>query len=98
MKSIIVAGALVLASAGLFASGADTYKACASCHGAKGEKAALGASKVISSMSKDDIAKALKGYKTDTYGGAKKAIMKGQVAKLNDTQIDELASYIATLK
>lgn len=98
MKGLVVLTVSALAASSLLAGGADIYKSCAGCHGAKGEKAALGASKIISSMGKDDIAKALKGYKNDTYGGAKKGIMKGQAAKLSDAQIDELAAYITTLK
>lgn len=81
-----------------WAGGADSYSKCASCHGAKGEKAAMGASKVINTMSKEEITKALKGYKDGSYGGAKKGIMKGQVAPLSDAQIGELAAYIPTLK
>ncbi len=98
MRIATITAATMLASFSLFASGADLYKSCVACHGAKAEKAALGASKIISSMSKEDIAKALKGYKNDTYGGAKKGIMKGQASKLSDPQIDELATYITTLK
>lgn len=98
MKGLSILGFAILATSTAFAGGADLYKACATCHGAKAEKAALGASKIINAMSKDDIAKAMKGYKTDTYGGAKKGLMKGQVAKLSDAQIDELAAFIPTLK
>jgi len=98
MKKILVCGAFLFAASSMFASGETLYKSCSACHGVKAEKSALGASKIINAMGKDDIAKALQGYKTDTYGGTKKAIMKGQVAKLTSAQIDELAGYIATLK
>lgn len=98
MKALAVMCAATLVATSMWAAGADTYKKCASCHGPKGEKAALGVSKIIASMSKDDIAKALKGYKDGTYGGAKKGIMKGQASSLNDAQIEELAAYIPTLK
>jgi cytochrome c-type protein NapB len=45
-------------------------------------------------MSKEDIVKALKGYKDGSYGGAMKGIMKGQVAKLSDADIESMASEI----
>ena len=75
--------------------GAALYKKCAACHGATGEKAALGKSKIIKDMSKADFAAALKGYKDGSYGGASKAVMKGQVATLNDAQIEAIAGTIA---
>ena len=65
--------------------------ACAGCHGANFEKAALGKSKIVKDMTKDEIIKALKGYKDGTYGGAMKGVMKGQVAKLTDKDIEEIA-------
>ncbi len=40
---------------------------------------------------KDEIVKALKGYKDGSYGGAMKGVMKGQVAKLSDKDIEEIA-------
>ncbi len=90
--------ALLLSLAGaisLFASdGAGLYKKCASCHGAKGEKKALGKSAPIAGW---DVAKttgALKGYKDGSYGAAMKGLMKGQVTSLSDADIDALATYI----
>ena len=74
------------------------YNACSACHGVKGEKQAMGKSKVINAMSKQDIVTALKGYKTGTYGGAMKAIMKGQSMRLSDADIQTLATHITTLK
>lgn len=75
--------------------GADLYKKCAACHGAAGEKAALGKSKIIKDMGVSGVITALKGYKDGSYGGASKAIMKGQVAALTDAQITSIATYIA---
>jgi len=46
-------------------------------------------------MTKDEIVKALKGYKDGTYGGAMKGVMKGQVATtLTDKDIEEIAEDI----
>jgi len=97
MKKVLIALSVIL---GLWSSsaadeGADLFKKCAACHGQQGEKAALGKSKIIKDMSKDQISAALKGYKDGSYGGASKALMKGQVAALNDAQISALAAHIA---
>ena len=58
--------------------------ACKGCHGANFEKVALGKSKIVSEMTKDQVSEALIGYKNDTYGGAMKGIMKAQVVKYSD--------------
>ncbi len=79
------------------ADGSALYQKCVSCHGAAGEKHALNKSKIINEMSKEEIATALKGYKDGTYGGPMKALMKGQVASYDDTQIDTVAELITTL-
>lgn len=70
------------------------YTKCATCHGAKGEKVALGKSLVIKDMKKEDFITATKGYKDGSYGREQKALMKPQVATLNDAQIEEIANYI----
>lgn len=70
---------------------------CVSCHGTKGEKAALGKSQIISGMNEQQIKDALKGYQTGTYGKEMKAVMQGQAKGLNDAQIDALSKYIPTL-
>jgi cytochrome c553 len=77
--------------------GATLFRACASCHGADASKAALGKSQVIKGWSAQKIADALHGYKNKTYGGASKAMMQGQVAKLSDEDIKILAEYITKL-
>jgi len=78
-----------------FADGAALYKQCVTCHGDKGEKTALGGrSKVINTMSKEEIVVSLKGYRDKTYGGAMKAVMEKQLATFSDAQIEEVAGYI----
>ena len=96
VKTLVVAGAIL--SSSLMADGATIYKKCAACHGVNAEKAALGKSKVINDMSEKEIVNALHGYKDGTYGGAMKGLMKGQVAKLSDEDVNSLAAYIVTLK
>lgn len=97
MKKLAVFLALVGATS-LFADPAVLFKKCASCHGAKAEKPALGKSQVIAGWDVAKIEGALKGYKDGSYGGPMKGLMKGQVASLNDDQIKALAEYIHGLK
>lgn len=78
---------------------AKLYAKCAGCHGAKGEKKALGKSAPIGGMDKAKLTEDIKGYKAGTlnrYGMG--ALMKGQVGSLNDEEIDALAEYISKLK
>jgi len=98
LKSLVIAGAIISSSTLMAADGASIYKKCAGCHGVSAEKHALGKSKVIANMSKDEITSALKGYKTGTYGGAMKGLMKGQAAALSEENINSLATYISSLK
>ncbi len=93
LKTFKIVAALTLCTFYLSADGA-LYSKCVACHGANGEKTAMGKSKVIKNMSKADIVKALKGYKNGTYGGPMKGVMASQVANLNDAQIESLATYI----
>jgi len=91
-QSIITIATIGLLS--ITATAANTT-ACAGCHGANFEKSALGKSKIVKDLSKAEIETALKGYKDGSYGGAMKGVMKGQVAKLTDKDITEIATSIA---
>jgi cytochrome c553 len=82
----------------LSADGAELYKKCAGCHGVNAEKKALGKSQIIKGWDAQKTVAALKGYKDGTYGGAMKALMRGQVAALNDAQIESLAKFIEIQK
>ncbi len=68
--------------------------ACAGCHGANFEKKAMGVSKVVNTLTKDEIKTALHGYKDGSYGGSMKALMKGQVAALDDAAIEAIANKV----
>lgn len=97
-KKILISLAL-LGSSTLFANNAALlYKSCATCHGATGEKAALGKSEVIKGWDSKKVQESLVGYKTGTYGKAMKGVMKGQVARLSDEDIKVLGDYIASFK
>ncbi len=94
MKTILLT-LLTMSSIMMAADGAAVYSKCAGCHGSMGEKRALGKSKVINEMNKEDLVSALNGYKDGTYGGPMKGLMKGQVAKLSDADIEAIALHIA---
>ncbi|MBP6163570.1 MAG: cytochrome C [Aliarcobacter sp.] len=91
MKKIIIAASLLTACVAF----ANPYAKCAGCHGADGEKAALGKSKIIKDMPKAEFVAALKGYQDGTYGGAMKNLMVGQVKGLDEATIQALADQIA---
>jgi cytochrome c-type protein NapB len=61
--------------------------ACKGCHGQNFEKAALGKSKIVSDMTKAEVSAALVGYKNGTYGGPMAGVMKGQVAKYSEADL-----------
>ncbi|MCF6329969.1 MAG: c-type cytochrome [Sulfurimonas sp.] len=97
LKSLVLAGA-ILSSSTLLANGAALYKNCAGCHGANGEKVALGKGKVIADMSEDELNKSMNGYLDGTYGGPMKGLMKGQLVKLSKDDISALSTHIVSLK
>ena len=60
---------------------------CKSCHGADWEKAALGSSKIVAQMTKEEVSEALIGYKNGTYGGAMKGVMHSNVVMYTDEEL-----------
>ena len=94
-KTLVTLSVVAIAATSTFAA---NTAACVGCHGANFEKAALGKSKVVKDMTKENIVTALKGYKDGSYGGAMKGVMKGQVASYSDADIAAVAAYISTLK
>ena len=81
------------------AKGKALFAKCAGCHGANGEKPALGKSEVIKGWDAAKAEEAINGYKAGTrnvhgMGG----LMKGQVAALSDEDVKAVATYISTLK
>ena len=87
---VIALGSLIATSA-LYSAGTA---GCLGCHGASFEKKAMGKSKVVKDMSKEDIIKSLNGYKDGSYGGAMKVMMTGQVKSLDSSAINALADAI----
>jgi len=99
MKKITLALMLAGAASLAMADGAALYKKCAGCHGAKGEKHALGKSAVIAGMDVATLEKDMKEYKAGTLNKhGMGMLMKGQVAALSDADIKALAEYIHGLK
>ncbi len=70
---------------------------CGGCHGANGEKAALGKSQIITGWEVVKTAEALNGYKDGSYGGAMKGLMASQVSSLSESDINALAKHISEL-
>lgn len=96
MKSFVLFfSCLFFGISAMAASGGELFSGCKGCHGADGSKNALGVSNPLKGQSKEDIIKKLNGYKNESYGGAKKNIMKGQASRLSDTDIESLAEYIS---
>jgi cytochrome c len=98
MKKLAIA-MLFAGSSLLMADGAALYAKCVGCHGANGEKAALGKSAVITGQDAAKTVEQLNGYKAGTLnvhgmGG----LMKGQVASMSDADIQAVADHIAAMK
>ncbi|MHC3994875.1 c-type cytochrome [Thiomicrolovo sp. ZZH C-3] len=98
MKKIALT--LLVASVSLMAAdGAALYKKCAACHGANGEKKALGKSEIIKGWDAAKTAAALTEYKAGTRNiHGMGALMKGQVAPYSEADIKAVSAYIAGLK
>jgi len=90
-KTLTIGLLLTLVSTACYA---DAYSKCIGCHGANGEKKALGKSKVIKDMSKAEIEASLLGYQNGTYGGQMKGLMIGQVKSLSADDIKAIANKI----
>jgi len=99
MKKIAMGLLFVATSSLLMADGASLYKKCAGCHGANGEKAALGKSAIISGEAAADTIKKLEGYKAGTLNAhGMGGVMKGQVASYTPEQMKEVSDFIAAMK
>lgn len=78
--------------------GKTLFTACGACHGVDGKTAALGKSAIIAGQAKDVIITKMKGYKAGTLDvTGNGALMKGQMANLNDEQMEKLAEFVSKL-
>jgi cytochrome c553 len=97
MKKIVLSAIFAAATAASLS--AASTAACAGCHGANFEKVAMGKSAIVKGWDEAKTVAALNGYKAgtlNTYGMG--AVMKGQVAKLSDADIADIAKQIAAMK
>jgi cytochrome c len=94
MKKFVIASVAAAALSTVAMAASVNGKACAACHGANWEKHAMGKSKVVANLTHAEIAEALKGYKAGTFGGPMKGVMKGQVAKYSDAELEAFAQTI----
>ncbi len=81
-----------------FADTLELYKNCAGCHGENGEKQALNKSKLIGGQEANVTIKELTAYKNgelDQYGLGN--IMKLQLGIISQSDIEEIAEYVAKL-
>jgi len=98
MKKIVLLASLICVTSIFAADGETLFKTCATCHGAKAEKAALNKSQVIAGWDAAKITAALNGYKEGTYGGPLKGTMTAQAKNLSADDVKVLADYISKLK
>jgi len=78
--------------------GKEIWQTCKGCHGEKGDVKALGRSEAIAGRDRETTIYQLKEYKIgalDQYGMG--GVMKGQVAKLSNKDIESVATYIEKL-
>jgi cytochrome c553 len=75
--------------------GKVVFTKCVGCHGGHGERKALGKSQIIKGWEASKVVAALHGYKDGSYGGSMKGVMKSQISKLSEEEIQAVAKYIS---
>jgi len=93
MKKIVLTSIVAFAASTALMAGVNAA-GCKGCHGQNWEKHALGKSKVVKDLTHAEIATALKGYKAGTFGGPMRGLMKGQVAKYSDADLEAFSKTI----
>ena len=88
--SFAIAGAVQ--AAGNAVAGKDKSAVCAGCHGDKGQ--GIAPNPALAGKPEPDLVKALKDFKS----GKVNVVMHGLAASLSDQDIEDLASYYASLK
>ena len=97
MKKIVLTAIFAAATAASLS--AASIAACASCHSANFDKPALGKSEIVKGWDEAKIIASLNGYKAGTLNNhGMGAVMKGQVVKLSDADIADIAKQIAAIK
>ncbi len=81
------------------AKGAELFKKCIACHGAKAEKKALNKSAIIAGMEEKSLVESMQGYKAGTLNtSGMGALMKAQMAPLSEEDMKNLAAFISQIK
>jgi len=97
MKKIILITLLINQLITASEVGEELYERCSGCHGKYGEIKALGKVKPIDFLKEKEIFSYLKAYKEkkrNIYGMG--MLMSGQVANLDNSEMENLAKYIST--
>ena len=101
MKSYTILILAATLSVSCMAAGDALYKNnCATCHGIKGEKSAIGKSQAIHGMESTKIIKALNEYASGAKPSAlpvAKVIKSKFISTHSEKEINELADYISKL-
>ena len=102
MKKVLL-GLAALACLSFAADGAEVYKKCVACHGAKADTVYLGKVPALNTQEKEYIVENMKAYKEGTVEGGKGkfamgAVMKAQMATVSEEDMNAVADYIQTLK
>lgn len=100
MKKAIFISLLIALVSVCYAAGMDgksVFAKCQGCHGANGEKKALGTSAVIKGMPAAEVEKKLNAFKTGKFTDSKANIMQKQAASLSGPEIKAVADYISKL-
>ena len=104
MKKVLSIAAIICLAFSQFALAAGNGEAtegkriftevCANCHGtdAGGAKAPA-----LKPQSAEDLTKKLDGFRSGTYGGARKAAMEGLVKKYTPEQLKGVVEYIKSM-
>lgn len=98
MKIKSLLAVLTAYTAVCMADGREIFQGCAVCHGERGEKKSLGVSAVIAGWKEEKVLERLKSYRSkkfNLYGYGN--MMSGQAVKLTDSQMKEVAAYVAKL-
>lgn len=100
MKKMFLIGSIIaFATCSFAADGAAVFKKCTACHGANAEKSYLNKIPVLTTLAKEDMVAKMKAYKAGELNEFKMgAVMKGQMATLNDEDMDAVADHILSLK
>jgi len=100
-KMLLIPISCLVISTGLFATTdsfdvSSSIKSCMGCHGQTFQKKALGHSDVVNLMKLEDIKTALRNYKNNPPDDSMATIMKSQVRKYNNEQLDLIAKKVFT--